>query len=211
MRLRMHWLAGPGLEEVRITQWKVSAEDDQGKRLTGIEEPWEESTLPNRDVSLALTPPTRGARTLRKVEGTASIVLPLERGKVEFAPTEAGQTKPLGGARVKLQQVDAKEKSVSFSLKGRPCPGIKSDIDMDVASEVWHGSSGANAVRVVAYDAEGTEIPRGSGTHMSSDWLGRRTWTIEFEAVPSRIVLEALVRGEQREIPFSFTDIPLPE
>jgi hypothetical protein len=39
------------------------------------------------------------------------------------------------------------------------------------------------------------------------------TWTfnIELDAAPSRMTFEAVTRAVAREVPFAFTDIPLPE
>lgn len=42
-------------------------------------------------------------------------------------------------------------------------------------------------------------------------FLRRWTFKVELEATPARLCFEALVRGVEREAPFAFAGIPLPE
>jgi hypothetical protein len=213
LRLTLRWMAEPGFEGAALSSWHVTAaEDDTGQRLR-LTEGLEEPVAAGGDFAITFERPSPKAKSV-KIEGRARVMLPAERGKIEFLASEVGKTKALGAAEVTLDGIDAETKAVSLTVKGAPCAGVgaAADVDISVGTDDvhWPGRSDVNSVTMLPFDAEGTEIAMGSSMESTTD-EEKSTFKIELEAVPARITFEALVRGIERDHPFSLADIPLPE
>jgi hypothetical protein len=216
VRVGFQWITEPGFEETSLVSWSVhSAVDDCGAEIAVTLRP--DLPLAANDCFVAeFEKPSGKARSIAKLEGRLRVALPAREGQAEFAAGEARQWKPLGDARVKVEDVDAADGTVRLAIEGAPCAALKpcmGDLDVNTHDLRVGSRSGGSSltVTVLAYRADGAEIA-GSVT--------RRWWDVNFPSVtywidldeaPARLALRTTTVALVREAPFSFSDIPLPE
>lgn len=213
MRVGFQWMTEPGFEQVALVGWDIRrAEDDTGAGIAVTVPPG----LPlaaNHSFSVDFEAPRRSARSIARLEGRMRVALPLREGEVEFKADEARRTKPLGDARVKLEDVDAEGAVVRLSIEGAPCGPLKPCMAELRRHDVRVGSRAGGAplsVTVIAYDADGAEVAGSLMRTWSDVNFPSVTYWIDLERAPARIVLRSTTTALVRELPFSFTKIPLP-
>jgi hypothetical protein len=212
LRIGFKWNVEPGFEGVTLVDWKVTrAEDDRGQAFAvtiGPDGPLEADNCFDLDFG----PVARAATAIARLEGTVRFALPEGVGQVEFLATEGKTTKALGDARIEIRDIDTNRHTIWLAVEGAPCAALMpkgGDLELRAAP-------GANApsrtILVTAYGADGGEIPAGVAHRFGGSWdVGRTSYRLELDAEPARLVLRAVTKHVIREMPYVFTNIPLPE
>jgi len=207
MSLELKWIVEPGFDDVTMARLSiVQALDDKGQPLR----PRGDARMPvaaNSLFELDFEPPAAKARSIRKIQGSATFSIPVERGEISFLASETGAAKALGRASVTIDRIDGT--TVALTLVGTPA-GIDREgivpIDMP-AGGLRHGEPAA--LTLIVYDEKGAEIP-GRPRHSSSG-EGRCTYEIELERAAAKLVFRAVTKVVARELPLLLGNIPLPE
>jgi hypothetical protein len=205
LRLSLKWIVEPGFEGAAISDLSPRlAIDDRGSPLVVVKPPRFPVPANGRFHFDLERPAYANAKAIRKFEGTARIALPLATAEVIFQAAEAGTTKPLGGAGVKLVSIEGS--TAKIALAGMPCGLLGVEPQLAVGSG---GAGGIEDITLVATDAEGKEVEAGNRSAESKE--GVQQLKVEFDRPPAKFVFRAVVRIATRDTTFAFGNIPLPE
>lgn len=211
LRITFDWTAEPGCEEAALVAWEVHGAEAGG--AIDMQGPPKLPLQANDSFAVDFAVPSRKVRHIAKLEGRIRVALPLRDDQVEFRAAEQGQSKVLGRAKAKLEDIDESRKIVRFTIDGAPCDSLDA---RNSSRAIRVGSKGAADGRaplltVFAYGAGGAEIAGTFKRTWSDVGSPLKTYWIELDEAPARIVLRATVAVAFREAPFAFKDIPLPE
>jgi len=213
LRMTFCWIAQPGCEQAALVGWEVRhAESDTGAAID-VTAPPELPLRANGTFSVDFAAVPRRVRSIAKLEGRIRVVLPLREGEVEFLATEQGRTKALGEASVRLDDVDDLQAVVRFTVNGAPCKPLNvrnSESAVRVGSTTDTEGS-APFLTVLAYREDGREIAGSLRRTWSDVGSPRKTFWIDLDEAPARLLLRTTTGVVEREMPFAFKDIPLPE
>jgi hypothetical protein len=208
LRLQLRWIVEPGFDDVSLRGLSLGQVlDDKGKPVMLRREP----RLPvsaNTVLALDFPAPPPGTKAIRKLQAVARVSIPVERAELTFAPTDAGVTKQLGRASLTLEGTDGT--TVRIALVGTPA-GLASDglIPIAVGTSARIHDEPPD-LTVIAYDDKGAAID-GHARESSSDESGRCTYQLEYDRPPARLDFRAITKLVARDMPFTLTNIPLPE
>jgi hypothetical protein len=209
LRIAFRWVVEPGFEDVTLVACEVRhLEDDTGTGRAVLRPP----NLPcpaNDEFSIDFAPPPRRARTITRLEGRLRVALPLRGSRVEFQAAEVGMTKQLGGAQLRLDDIE--DATVRITLKGPPASPLMARSESPDLHVGRASTPTARDLRLAAYRADGTEIAGSKGHQYTHVDGGCWTYRIDLHEPPARLVVEATTEALVREIPFAFGVIPLPD
>ena len=157
-----------------------------------------------------------GSLMIRELRGRAIVLIPRKVAELKLTPRARNRAKTLGKAKFTMVQCLRKgsknQPELVVALKGVPCPelGGKSDwgrVDVVTAS-LWR--SRRAEVAIYLYTGSGKEI--GTAGSRTDSGLGDApvVYTFQLDDYPARIVVRSITEVVRREIPFHFSDLPIP-
>jgi len=207
LRIQLRWIVEPGFEDVSLRGLTLGQiEDEKGAPIDGKAD----AHLPvaaNRLFALDFAGPPPKAKAIRKLEGVARVSIPVERGEISFAAGDVGATRHLGLASITLQEIDGE--TVCFEMARTPAGTVEEDAPVIVAGRVQGMQNEPPVLAVTAYDEKGAVLDAVAQGY--ADVNDRYTYKLVCERPPARLVFQAITKLVTREMPFSFSDIPLPE
>ncbi len=157
--------------------------------------------------------PDRGSLKVQDLRGRLVLYLPMETLEFKYTGGSRKSTKKAGDARFIFHKISRKggddgRPLLEVDLDGHPCKELANYgyREMSVMTDSY--SSRQNVpVGIYLYDRVG----EGIGTRGRSYSSGSRT-SVKYtlDSYPHRILVRVVTRVAKKEIPFRFTDLPIP-
>lgn len=220
LKIELRWLGPPGLTCAWIDLKLNKVVDDEGKVHKRLEPKRYDGFpfVPNDELVLHLTAPSKTATKIVSLSGTATLAFPAKFGTVVFKKKEFGKRKRLGQSAIFMEKVDASPAMIHFTVTGWTCTKFRGG-DHDRPWVVLQTKGGSRqdpgtpgladlAVSCFAKDKTGIGASADSGY---SAMIGEPVWNhrIGLKKSPERIVFRAVTKLKTKEVRFSFPNVLL--
>lgn len=209
--VEMRCMAEPGMEGLFLDRIElIEVTDDSDRSLIDTRE--FETLYINRAIRLNLRADGRGSLKINTLRGKLVAYIPGKIEEIKFTGGARNISRKLGTATLKVHRIEKtryQRAEMTVTLTGNPCPAIRGKPSLRLMTSRY-GSTQAtpdpSVVGIYAFDRRGETIGGSISTFLGRDSVT----TVRLDKMPSRIVVKAITRAERIEVPFRFTDLPIP-